>query len=74
MLESLDGFLVAISKSGQLIYCSDNVTPVLGHAPESIMNESFFQFVHEAERADVYAKLSQGQAIECVRHGLKIRA
>ena len=66
MLEALDGFLVAISKSGQVIYCSDNVTPVLGHTPESIMNESFFQFVHEAERADVYQKLSQGTAIENV--------
>lgn len=30
------------------------------------MNESFFQFVHEAERAEVYSKLSQGQAAEAL--------
>ena len=28
------------------------------------MNESFFQFVHDAERSDIFAKLSQGQAQE----------
>ena len=39
---------------------------MLGHTPESIMNESFFQFVHEAERAEVYSKLSQGQAAEAL--------
>ena len=40
------------------------MTPVLGHTPESIMNESFFQFIHEAERSEVYAQLSKGQAVE----------
>ena len=64
MLESLDGFLIAICKSGQVIYVSENITPVLGHTPETIMNESFFQFVHDAERNDIFAKLSQGQAQE----------
>ena len=60
----LDGFLIAISKSGQVIYCSENVTPVLGHTPENIMNESFFQLVHEAERSEIFQKLSQGQHSE----------
>ena len=60
----LDGFLIAISKSGQVIYCSENVTPVLGHTPESIMNESFFQLVHEAERSEIFQKLSQGQSYD----------
>ena len=64
MLEALDGFLIAISKSGQVIYCSENVTPVLGHTPENIMNESFFQLVHEAERSEIFQKLSQGQHCE----------
>lgn len=64
MLEALDGFLIAISKSGQVIYCSENVTPVLGHTPENIMNESFFQLVHEAERSEIFQKLSQGQHSE----------
>jgi len=64
MLEALDGFLIAISKSGQVIYCSENVTPVLGHTPESIMNESFFQLVHEAERSEIFQKLSQGQSYD----------
>ena len=47
-----------------MIYCSENVTPVLGHTPESIMNESFFQLVHEAERSEIFQKLSQGQSYD----------
>ena len=72
MLESLDGFLIAICKSGQVIYVSENITPVLGHTPETIMNESFFQFVHDAERNDIFAKLSQGQAQESSQEWMQI--
>ena len=72
MLESLDGFLIAICKSGQVIYVSENITPVLGHTPETIMNESFFQFVHDAERNDIFAKLSQGQAQESLQARMQI--
>ena len=28
------------------------------------MNESFFQLVHEAERSEIFQKLSQGQHFE----------
>lgn len=33
MLEALDGFIIAVTTDGSILYVSDSITPLLGHLP-----------------------------------------
>ncbi|KAJ6667464.1 hypothetical protein lerEdw1_016585 [Lerista edwardsae] len=39
MLEALDGFVIAITTDGSIMYVSDSITPLLGHLPEMCIAE-----------------------------------
>ncbi|XP_029459177.1 neuronal PAS domain-containing protein 2-like [Rhinatrema bivittatum] len=49
MLEALDGFIIAVTTDGSIIYVSDSITPLLGHLPVSdhFTYESFL--LHSSE-------------------------
>jgi PAS domain S-box-containing protein len=72
MLEALDGFLIAISRQGQVLYVSDNVMAVLGYSEKSLVGGSFYNFIHESERADVF-KVLTSCALSMEKEGKKDR-
>ncbi|XP_063314376.1 neuronal PAS domain-containing protein 2 [Pelobates fuscus] len=59
MLEALDGFIIALTTDGNIIYVSDSVTPLLGHLPSDILDQNLLNFLPEQEHSDVYKILSK---------------
>ncbi|KAM4699546.1 large ribosomal subunit protein eL31 isoform 1-T1 [Discoglossus pictus] len=62
MLEALDGFLIAVTTDGNIIYVSDSITPLLGHLPADIMYQSLLNFLPDQEHSDIYKLLSSDSA------------
>nr|XP_033805330.1 neuronal PAS domain-containing protein 2 isoform X2 [Geotrypetes seraphini] len=58
MLEALDGFVIAITTDGSIIYVSDSITPLLGHLPADVMDQNLLNFLPEQEHSDIYKLLS----------------
>ncbi|XP_059507254.1 neuronal PAS domain-containing protein 2 [Stegostoma tigrinum] len=58
MLEALDGFLIALSADGNIIYISDSVSSLLGHLPSDLVDQNILNFLPEQEHAEVYKLLS----------------
>ncbi|KAM9320022.1 neuronal PAS domain-containing protein 2-like [Gastrophryne carolinensis] len=58
MLEALDGFILAVTTNGDILYVSDSITPLLGHLPSDIMDQNLLNFLPEQEHSDVYKILS----------------
>ncbi|MGH0114693.1 UNVERIFIED_CONTAM: hypothetical protein FKN15_034010 [Acipenser sinensis] len=58
MLEALDGFLIAVTTDGNIIYVSDSITPLLGHLPSDVMDQNLLRFLPEQELSEVYKLLS----------------
>ncbi|XP_037662827.1 neuronal PAS domain-containing protein 2 [Choloepus didactylus] len=58
MLEALDGFLIAVTTDGSIVYVSDSITPLLGHLPSDVMDQNLLNFLPEQEHSDVYKMLS----------------
>ncbi|XP_040192378.1 neuronal PAS domain-containing protein 2 isoform X6 [Rana temporaria] len=58
MLEALDGFIIALTTDGSIIYVSDSITPLLGHLPSDIMDQNLLNFLPEQEHSDIYKILS----------------
>ncbi|XP_076990004.1 neuronal PAS domain-containing protein 2 isoform X2 [Tamandua tetradactyla] len=58
MLEALDGFIIAVTTDGSIIYVSDSITPLLGHLPSDVMDQNLLNFLPEQEHSDVYKMLS----------------
>ncbi|XP_069747125.1 neuronal PAS domain-containing protein 2-like isoform X2 [Narcine bancroftii] len=58
MLEALDGFFIALTTDGNIIYVSDSITPLLGHLPSDIINQNLLNFLPEQERREIYKLLS----------------
>ncbi|KAM9171443.1 neuronal PAS domain-containing protein 2 [Pangshura tecta] len=58
MLEALDGFIIAITTDGTIVYVSDSITPLLGHLPCDIMDQNLLNFLPEQEHSEVYKILS----------------
>ncbi|XP_067419614.1 neuronal PAS domain-containing protein 2 [Emydura macquarii macquarii] len=58
MLEALDGFIIAVTTDGSIIYVSDSITPLLGHLPCDIMDQNLLNFLPEQEHSEVYKILS----------------
>uniref|UniRef100_A0A8V5GQ15 Uncharacterized protein n=1 Tax=Melopsittacus undulatus TaxID=13146 RepID=A0A8V5GQ15_MELUD len=49
MLEALDGFIIAVTTGGSIIYVSDSITPLLGHLPVKLA-----KFLPEQEHSEIY--------------------
>ncbi|KAM8977436.1 neuronal PAS domain-containing protein 2 [Pelodytes ibericus] len=58
MLEALDGFIIAVTTDGSIIYVSDSITPLLGHLPSDIMDQNLLNFLPEQEHSEIYKILS----------------
>ncbi|XP_039573216.1 circadian clock protein PASD1 isoform X3 [Passer montanus] len=58
MLEALDGFLIALTADGIIIYVSDSVSSLLGHLPSDLVDQNILNFLPEGEQSEVYKLLS----------------
>ncbi|XP_061482831.1 neuronal PAS domain-containing protein 2 isoform X2 [Rhineura floridana] len=58
MLEALDGFVIAVTTDGSIMYVSDNITPLLGHLPSDVMDQNILNFLPEQEHSDIHKILS----------------
>ncbi|XP_054829286.1 neuronal PAS domain-containing protein 2 isoform X4 [Eublepharis macularius] len=58
MLEALDGFVIAVSTDGIIMYVSDSITPLLGHLPSDVMDKNLLDFLPEQEHSDICKILS----------------
>ncbi|XP_053167550.1 neuronal PAS domain-containing protein 2 isoform X3 [Hemicordylus capensis] len=58
MLEALDGFVIAVTTDGSIMYVSDSITPLLGHLPSDVMDQNLINFLPEQEHSDMYKILS----------------
>ncbi|XP_053311961.1 neuronal PAS domain-containing protein 2 [Spea bombifrons] len=63
MLEALDGFIIAVTTDGSIIYVSDSITPLLGHLPSDIMDQNLLNFLPEQEHSEIYKILSSHMLI-----------
>uniref|UniRef100_A0A8C9WBW9 Neuronal PAS domain-containing protein 2-like n=1 Tax=Scleropages formosus TaxID=113540 RepID=A0A8C9WBW9_SCLFO len=58
MLEALDGFLIALTTDGIIIYVSDSVSSLIGHLPSDMVDQNILNFLPECEHGEVYKLLS----------------
>ncbi|KAJ7995888.1 hypothetical protein DPEC_G00231380 [Dallia pectoralis] len=58
MLEALDGFLIAITTDGNIIYVSDSVSSLIGHLPSDMVDQNILNFLPVREHVDIYKLLS----------------
>ncbi|XP_061658447.1 neuronal PAS domain-containing protein 2 isoform X2 [Syngnathoides biaculeatus] len=58
MLEALDGFLLALTPDGNIIYVSDSVSSLIGHLPSDMVDQNILNFIPEREHGEVYKLLS----------------
>ncbi|XP_029463433.1 neuronal PAS domain-containing protein 2-like isoform X2 [Rhinatrema bivittatum] len=58
MLEALDGFLIALTTDGIIIYVSDSVSSLLGHLPSDLVDQNILNFLPEREQGEVYKLLA----------------
>ncbi|NWR48378.1 CLOCK protein, partial [Regulus satrapa] len=55
---ALDGFLIALTTDGIIIYVSDSVSSLLGHLPSDLVDQNILNFLPEGEQSEVYKLLS----------------
>ncbi|XP_077389987.1 circadian locomoter output cycles protein kaput isoform X2 [Festucalex cinctus] len=58
MLEALDGFFLAITTDGNIIYASESVTSLLEHLPCDLVDQNLLNFLPSGEHSDIYKLLS----------------
>ncbi|XP_036403914.1 neuronal PAS domain-containing protein 2-like isoform X2 [Megalops cyprinoides] len=58
MLEALDGFLIALTTDGNIIYVSDSVSSLTGHLPSDMVDQNILNFLPEREHGEIYKLLS----------------
>uniref|UniRef100_A0A8B9QPD5 Neuronal PAS domain-containing protein 2 n=1 Tax=Apteryx owenii TaxID=8824 RepID=A0A8B9QPD5_APTOW len=56
--QALDGFLIALTTDGIIIYVSDSVSSLLGHLPSDLVDQNILNFLPEREQSEVYKLLS----------------
>ncbi|XP_067560253.1 neuronal PAS domain-containing protein 2 isoform X5 [Pseudorca crassidens] len=55
---ALDGFIIAVTTDGSILYVSDSITPLLGHLPSDVTDQNLLRFLPEQEHSEVYTMLS----------------
>uniref|UniRef100_A0A8B9SHE6 Neuronal PAS domain protein 2 n=1 Tax=Anas platyrhynchos TaxID=8839 RepID=A0A8B9SHE6_ANAPL len=55
---ALDGFIIAVTTGGSIIYVSDSITPLLGHLPCDVLDQNLLNFLPEQEHSEIYKMLS----------------
>ncbi|XP_019714395.1 circadian locomoter output cycles protein kaput-like, partial [Hippocampus comes] len=56
--QALDGFFLAITTDGNIIYASESVTSLLEHLPCDLVDQNLLNFLPSREHSDVYKLLS----------------
>ncbi|KAF4799959.1 Neuronal PAS domain-containing protein 2 [Turdus rufiventris] len=56
--QALDGFIIAVTTGGSIIYVSDSITPLLGHLPCDVLDQNLLNFLPEQEHSEIYKMLS----------------
>lgn len=64
--QALDGFIIAVTTDGSIIYVSDSITPLLGHLPVSFCSSglgprTFLCFSEEAFRSKIRSGAGEGK-------------
>ncbi|KAK4877649.1 hypothetical protein RN001_010155 [Aquatica leii] len=54
ILDAVDGFIIVFSTSGQIYYASDNITSLLGHLPNDVLNTTIYDLASEKEQNNLY--------------------
>ncbi|XP_075982714.1 uncharacterized protein LOC142980965 isoform X2 [Anticarsia gemmatalis] len=52
-MKALDGFVLALSQQGDIVYCSENIADHLGISDMEIMGQSVFEFSHPCDHDDI---------------------
>ncbi|KAF5278976.1 hypothetical protein FQA39_LY05654 [Lamprigera yunnana] len=50
ILDAVDGFIIVFSTSGQIYHASDNITSLLGHLPNDVLNTTIYEMASEKEQ------------------------
>ena len=56
-LQALDGFLFVISYTGQIVYMSESITPLLGHLQTDLVGKDFLSLLHPEDILGVQEKM-----------------
>ncbi|XP_075738154.1 circadian locomoter output cycles protein kaput-like isoform X1 [Rhipicephalus microplus] len=62
MLESLEGFLLVLSLSGQILYTSESVASLLGYLPHELHNIFILDILHESDHGTMCEVLSSASS------------
>ncbi|XP_075543375.1 circadian locomoter output cycles kaput protein Clock [Dermacentor variabilis] len=62
MLESLEGFLLVLSLSGQILYTSESVASLLGYLPHELHNIFILDILHESNHGAMCELLSSASS------------
>lgn len=54
ILEAVDGFLIVLGKSGNILYISESITSLLGYIPEDIIGMTIYDLGYSEEQNNVY--------------------
>ena len=54
----MDGFILVLSKDGEMIYISENVVQYLGISQTDLMGHSIYDFSHPCDHNDIKEILS----------------
>ena len=57
-MASMDGFMLVLSKDGEMIYISENVVQYLGISQTDLMGHSIYDFSHPCDHNDIKEILS----------------
>ncbi|XP_049877924.1 hypoxia-inducible factor 1-alpha isoform X2 [Pectinophora gossypiella] len=52
-MKALDGFVLALSQQGDIVYCSENIADHLGVSQMEIMGQSVFEFSHPCDHEEI---------------------
>ncbi|XP_026315120.1 hypoxia-inducible factor 1-alpha isoform X2 [Hyposmocoma kahamanoa] len=52
-MKALDGFVMALSQQGDIVYCSENIADHLGVSQMEIMGQSVFEFTHPCDHDEI---------------------
>lgn len=72
-LQALDGFIIAVTTDGSILYVSDSITPLLGHLPVSFCPEGLCLFVLSSP-LETNSQLRLGGGALQVRRGQCVRS
>lgn len=50
LLNALSAFLIVVCDNGRILFCTDLISSLTGHAPAKLIGQNMYDFVHEQDR------------------------